>query len=347
VGAARRPLAGRPPARDARRARALIADAHSDLLLELVHRRLEERPFERHWLEPLQRGGVGLQVCAVYVGVEDIPEAALRRAIEATAAFNRAVRECDRVVRVGSRADLDGLGDQIGLVLSLEGCEPLGADPESIDVFWELGVRMVSLTWNRRNAFADGCTEPPGGGLSAAGGQLVDRLVELGIAIDLAHASERTFDDVLARCGDAPVLVSHAGCRAVHDIPRNLSDDQLAALAERDGVLGVMLIPFAVGDDSLDRAIDHVEHAAAVMGDRGVALGGDFIRQVHDATGGGRPDPTLPPGVLGQALEGLAGPGDYGAFVEALRRRGWEGERLDGLLHGNLLRVLRRALPAA
>jgi membrane dipeptidase len=233
-------------------------------------------------------------------------------------------------------------------VLSLEGCEPLGADPESIEIFWLLGVRMVSLTWNRRNAFADGCTEPPGGGLSTLGRELVDRLVALGVAVDLAHASERTFEDVLDRTGDAPVLVSHAGCRAVHDIPRNLSDDQLAALAERDGVLGVMLIPFAVGDPpTIDHAIDHVEHAAAVMGDGGVALGGDFIRQVHDATGGGRPDPTLPPGVLAQAVEGLAGPQDYGAFVDALRRRGWDGERLDGLLRGNLLRVLRRALPAA
>ena len=285
-------------------------------------------------------------MCAVYVGVEDIPEAALRRAVEQVAAFGRAVRESDRVGAVRTRADLDALGDRIGLVLSLEGCEPLGTDPESIDVFWHLGVRLVGLTWNRRNAFADGCSEPPGGGLSTLGRELVDRLVWLGAAIDLAHASERTFEDVLARSGDAPVLASHAGCRAIHDIPRNLSDDQLAALAERDGVLGVMLIPFAVGEPAtLDRAIDHVEHAAAVMGDSGVALGGDFIRQVHDATGGGRPDPTLPPGVLGQAIEGLVGPEDYGAFVEALRQRGWEGERLEGLLRGNLLRVLRRALP--
>ena len=344
MGAARRPLAGRPPARDAD---ALIADAHSDLLLELVHRRLEERPFEQHWLGPLEQGDVGLQACAIYVGVEDIPEAALRRAVEAVAAFGRAVRECDRVAHVRTRADLDALGDRIGLVLGLEGCEPLGSDPEAIDVFHELGVRMVGLTWNRRNAFADGCSEPAGGGLSMAGIELVDRLVAHGIAIDLAHASERTFADVLDRSGDAPVLISHGGCRALHDIPRNFSDGQLAAIAERGGVLGAMLIPFAVGEPAtLDRVVDHVEHAASVMGDSGVALGGDFTVQLERATGGGRPDPLLPPGELGRAVEGLAGPEHYPALVEVLKRRGWEGERLDALLHGNLLRVLRRALPA-
>jgi membrane dipeptidase len=345
VGATRRPLAGRAPPRDAR---VLIADAHNDLLLELVHRRLEERPFERHWLPQLERGGVSLQVCPMYVGVEDLPESALRRAVEQVAAFGRAVREAERVAAVRTSGDLDGLGDRIGLVLSLEGCEPLGSDPEAIDVFWELGVRMVGLTWNRRNAFADGCAEPAGGGLSTLGRALVDRLVGLGAAIDLAHASERTFADVLERSGDAPVLVSHAGCRAVHDIPRNVSDDQLRSLAERGGVLGVMLIPLAVGQPAtIERVVDHVVHAASVMGDDGVALGGDFTRQLHRATGGGRPDPLLPPGELDQAVGGLAGPADYGALVEVLRRRGWDGERLAGLLRGNLLRVLRRALPAA
>ena len=152
---------------------------------------------------------------------------------------------------------------------------------------------------------------------------------------------------MLERSGDAPVLVSHAGCRGVHDIPRNLSDDQLRALAERDGVLGAMLIPFSVGEPAtLDRAIDHIEHAASVMGDRGVALGGDFTVQLDAATGGGRPDPLVPPGLLAQGVEGLAGPEDDPALVDALRGRGWDGERLEGLLRDNLLRVLRRALPS-
>ena len=141
-------------------------------------------------------------------------------------------------------------------------------------------MRMASLTWNRRNAFADGVAAK--GGLKRLGRELVDRLVELGVVVDLAHASPRTFADVLERTGDAPVVVSHAACRRVNDHPRNLTDEQLRALAERRGLLGLMLHPLAIDAERrrIDRAIDHLEHAAEVMGWERLCLGGDFIRRL-------------------------------------------------------------------
>ena len=132
------------------------------------------------------------------------------------------------------------------MLLSLEGCEPLGTNPELIEVFWELGVRMASLTWNRRNAFADGAGEPGHGGLSTLGRELVARLVELRVVLDLAHASDRTFADVLEAASDATFVVSHAGCRAIVDTPRNISDEQLRAIADRGGVFCVMMLPLVV-----------------------------------------------------------------------------------------------------
>src|SRR5262245_55596617 len=146
--------------------------------MELVHRRAEERPFERVWLPNLVAGGVGLQVCPLFADVEGGDERALADVLAQTTAFRRALAECpDRVVHLYTSTDLDRLGERIGLVLSLEGCEPLGSRPELIEVFWALGVRMVALTWNRRNAFADGAGEPGHGGLSSLGRELVARLV--------------------------------------------------------------------------------------------------------------------------------------------------------------------------
>ncbi len=331
-----------------------IADAHNDLLMELAFRAGEENPFARHWLGPLERGGVQLQVCAVFVPFEHLPEGALRVALQQVAACHRAVREnADRVVLVRTRADLELVerGERLGLVLGLEGAEPLGYDPGLADVFWELGVRLASLTWQRRNAFADGNGEPPGGGLSDLGRRLVERLTRLGMIVDLAHASDRTFADVLEHAPDATVLASHTACRALVDTPRNLSDEQLRALAERDGVAGIFAIPLFTDPErrSLERLVDHIDHAIAVAGEAHVALGGDFVRQLvrSGAVQVNQADLRLPPGyTLDAAIEGLAGPEDYPRLVAALRARGHDDERLDALLFGNLRRVLRRGLPA-
>ncbi len=327
----------------------MIVDAHNDLLLELVRRSEEERPFERYWLGALEAGGVGLQVCPTFVGEEHLLQATPCALLQA-AAFHRALWECpDRVVQVRARADLDRLDGRVGLMLSMEGVEPLGYDPGLIDVFWALGVRMVSLTWNRRNAFADGLAEPEGGGLSRLGERLVDRLAELGAILDLAHASERTFEGVLERAGEATVVVSHAGCRAVCETPRNLADGQLHALAERGGVLGIMALPLTVDPEAptLERLVDHVDHAVSVMGIEHVGLGADFIHQVARAEGAQDTRNTLmPPGMkLDAVVEGLEGPADYPSLVEALRRRGYDGARLDAILGGNFLRLFRAALP--
>ena len=115
-------------------------------------------------------------------------------------------------------ADLDAAltPGRLGLVLSIEGMEPLGYDPGLIDVFCALGVRMASLTWNRRNPFADGSAESPLGGLSQIGRALVDRMVALPIAFDLAHANEGTFSELLERTGDRP------GAREPRTLPGRL-----------------------------------------------------------------------------------------------------------------------------
>jgi membrane dipeptidase len=332
----------------------MIADAHTDLLLELAHRehRLGETDvFAQTWLPLLAAGGVGLQVCPIFVELDRQPEGTLREALAQATSFLRATRENPgRVAAVRSAADLDLVerGERIGLLLSLEGVEQFGYEVWPADAFWELGVRMASLTWNRRNPYADGAAES--GGLSRLGGRLVDRLVGLGVVLDLAHASPATFADVLARSGDAPVLVSHAACRAVNDHPRNATDEQLRALADRRGLLGLMLHPLAIGHEqrTVARVIDHLEHAASVMGIDGVCLGGDFVQRLSQVLPPFSPllDGLLPAGLEeGSSIEGLAGPEDYPTLVDALAARGWPAADIDAVTSANLLGFLRRALP--
>lgn len=329
----------------------MIADAHNDLLLELVLRRDEPNPFAAHWLPKLRAGGVTLQVCALYTGGGPVDNTRAS-ADELLDAFRRVFDENgDAAFHVRSREDLAAEDSRIGLLLSMEGVEALGDDPSAFAHFWDAGVRMVGLTHNAPNAFAGGL-DTPDQGLTDRGRALVDGLAPRGVVIDLAHASERTFYEILEHAPTATVIVSHACCRAVHDVPRNLADEQLTALAERDGFVGMMALALTVGGDaSIERLLDHLDHAVHVMGDDHVGLGTDVIDQVTESelsfgnellpivvdareAGGGR---------LG--LRDFTGPEHFAALVAALRARGYEGERLEGILSGNLRRILSRALP--
>lgn len=333
----------------------MIADAHLDLLLELAHRELrvgERDTFGRTWLPLLEQGGVGLQVCPVFVPLEYQPEGALREALGQATLLIRAARENpDRVVHVRRRSDLDDVeaGRRIGLVLSLEGVEQFGYETWPAETFHELGMRMAGLTWNRRNPFADGAADD--GGLSRLGRALVDRLVELGVVVDLAHASPAAFSEILARVAGAPLICSHAACRAVNDHPRNLTDEQLRALVEAGGMLGLMIHPLAIGHEqrTVARVVEHLEHAVEVMGADRVCLGGDFTTRLAqvlppmpEPADGLKPEGLAP----GAGIEGLKGPEDYPTLVAALHARGWKAEEVDAVCSANLLGLLRRALPA-
>jgi membrane dipeptidase len=330
----------------------VIADAHVDLLLELAyreHRLGETEVFGRTWLPLLEAGSVALQICPAYVELELQPEGSLREALRQVTALHRAAREHpDRVSIVRSRGDLDAIegGERIGLMLALEGVEPFGYEVATADLFWELGLRMAGLTWNRRNPFADGAAEE--GGLSRLGRLLLARFAELGIVLDLAHASPQLFAECL-ELFEGRICVTHAGCRAINDHPRNLTDDQLRALAERDGVFGLMLHPLAIDPErpTLERVLDHLEHAAEVIGPDRICLAGDWTKRLHEVMPEpSRPDGLMPPGLAeGSAIEGLSGSEDYPALVDALRARGWDGERLEGVLSRNLLGFLRESLP--
>ncbi len=332
----------------------MIADAHTDLLLELAHRELrfgETGAFGRTWLPLLDQGGVGLQVCPVFVELAYQPEGALREALGQATLLLRAAREnAGRVLRVLTRSDLEEAvsSGQIGLVLSLEGVEQFGYETWPAESFYELGMRMASLTWNRRNPFADGAADT--GGLSRLGRELVDRLVELGVVVDVAHASPAAFAETVTRVGEAPLICSHAACRAINDHPRNLTDEQLRSLAGAGGLLGLMIHPLAIGheDRSIARVVAHLEHAVDVMGVDRVCLGGDFTTRLVEVLPP-LPEPAdglMPEGLRpGAGIEGLKGPEDYPALVSALRERGWTAEDVEAVCSVNLLDLLRRSLP--
>jgi membrane dipeptidase len=317
-----------------------VADGHSDLLQELVFAEGEgdENPLRSRWLDQLRDGGVVLQVCAVYRDPEAEGDG-VRELLRQARSFHAAVADNPEVFAVRDRHDLEHVAaDRVGLVLGIEGVSAFGEDLWLLDVVAELGVRVLGLTWNEQNAFAHGCDHE--GGLTSLGEQLVDRLPSLGMVVDLAHASPQTVADVLARAPAGSAFVSHASCRTIYDHRRNLTDDQLTAVAGHGGIVCLMPHPLVVDPTrpTLEHFIDHIEHAVAVIGVDRVGLGGDFLKQIAQSLNWG--DHVVEGIKVDATLEGLDGPGDYPHLFEALRTRGYSQSDVEAIAGGNLLRFL-------
>jgi membrane dipeptidase len=166
---------------------------------------------------------------------------------------------------------------RLGIIFSFESADMLGGRLEAFEVFRDLGVRVMQLSYNRRSPFAAGVMEPDGGGLSPLGRDALKEMNRLGIAVDLSHANARTTTDAL-ELSTRPPLMTHAGCAVIHAHPRNKTDEQLRALAARGGVVGIYDLPYLTASPrqpTLDDYLAHLEHALEVAGEDHVGIGSD------------------------------------------------------------------------
>ena len=182
------------------------------------------------------------------------------------------------LVGVRSVADLrDAKASQkLGLILGFQDAVPIEDDLGRIEEFYELGVRIVQLTYNVVNKIGSGCLAADDGGLSELGVEVVDCLDERRVLIDLSHCGPRTTLDGI-RASRRPVSITHSGCRAVFDHPRSKDDATLRLLAENGGVVGIYLMPFLnpSGPPSAAHVLAHIEHALDVCGEDHVGIGSD------------------------------------------------------------------------
>jgi membrane dipeptidase len=167
--------------------------------------------------------------------------------------------------------------NKIGLMLGFQYTSFFEQNPDRIETFRQLGVRIMQLTYNNRSLFGDGCLEPGNAGLSKAGVAAVKKMNDLGVAVDLSHSGYRTTSEGIAASAK-PVLISHAGCAAVYAHPRNKPDEILKALADRGGYFGVYLMPYVVASPAVptrEHVLNHLVHAIDVCGADHVGIGSD------------------------------------------------------------------------
>jgi membrane dipeptidase len=250
----------------------------------------------------------------------------------------RLLDACDGAVRLIKNVDdLDAClaGEALGVVLHFEGAEPIDEDLDALEVWYAAGLRSLGPVWSRQNAFAHGVpfrypsSPDTGPGLTDAGVKLIRRCAELGIAIDLSHLNAAGFWDV-ARHLDGPLIASHSCVNAICPTARNLTDDQLDAIASSGGLVGINFDVGSLradgaddGDTPLSAIADHARYIADRCGVDHVALGSDFdgATMPHEV-----PDASA-----------------YQRVLAALEAAGFENDEVDRIAWKNWRRVLAAA----
>jgi len=323
---------------------ALVVDTHCDTLQCLfpgrgsppitplrVESGLGGRSDKGHLDIPrMVEGGVDCQVFAVFAAPEAHPPRPLNVALQLIDVFYRECeKNADRIVPVFSYEEIIAANrdEKIAALLSVEGGEALEGKMGVLRMLYRLGVRMMSLTWNWRNELADGVGEEgTTGGLSNLGVRVVEEMNRLGMIIDVSHLSDAGFWSLM-NITKGPVMASHSNCRALCNHRRNLTDDQIRAIAEKGGVIGVTFPANFIHAEkaTVERLVDHVDHIVKLVGADHVGLGSDF-----DGT-------TKVP-------EGLEDVTRMPNITKALVARGYPEEDIRKILGENHLRVFKEIL---
>ncbi|MBN1682157.1 dipeptidase [Candidatus Bathyarchaeota archaeon] len=314
---------------------AIVIDTHCDSLGGYLPSRgrptkvfAEDNETGQIDLPKLVKGGVTCQVFAICTASGPIvPDATFRALKQVDYFYNvmnklpnfTGVTTADEIVEAKNKGVVTGL-------LALEGAEPLMGDIALMRVFYQLGFRMISFCHNNRTPWADGLGfKRSEGKLPELGVKGLEEIQRLGIVFDVSHITDHGFWDVCDLM-KGPFIASHSNCRALCDVPRNLTDDMIHALADHDGVMGMNYLGGFVAKENanLEKMVDHIDRIVNLVGPNHVGLGSDY-------DGGGR-------------LPELNDTSMVPNMTRELVKREYSDEDILKILGGNFLRVFKKVL---
>ena len=301
-----------------------ISDAHCDTLyaIAIEGKKPGECVVTR---ERMKKGGVGLQTFALFAG---------RKGPQGTP-YADGIAMLEAIPQIGVpvlTGDLPDVPPEVPTgIISCEGGEMLEGSLERLDEFHARArLRMIALTWNFENEIGHPAKLGPKGGLKPFGFELLKEMDRRGILPDTSHLNEAGFWDVCEKAA-LPPIASHSNCRWLCDVPRNLRKEQVKAIVERGGFIGVNFYGFFLKEDgraTMDDVVRHIDALCELGAEKVVGFGSDFDG-------------------IEVWPDGLAHPGEFGNLLDALRRRGYGEALLEDMAGMNLWRLLKRAERAA
>ncbi len=315
-------------------AQAVVVDTHVETPLLFTENRakLGNNPRGQVDLIKLKQGGVDVVFFSVFVNPWRYRKIAKSHADFIIKSIKEQVAAHPKEIALAySHADIQRIVAQgkIAALMGMEGGEPIGSDLKNVDYFYKQGVRYLSPTWSANTLLADSASQKAyWKGLSKFGKDVIKRMNELGMLVDVSHISDAAFADVL-KISTQPVIASHSGVRSVRLHARNLTNDMLKQLAKNGGTVGIYFYPpyIDVGRSSnLAKVVDHIDAAVKQVGAAHVGLGSDFD------------------GLDSAPPVGLENASKFPGITAELRKRKYSDEDIQLILGGSFMRVFEQVL---
>lgn len=315
-------------------AQAVVVDTHVEtpLLFTENGAKLGNNPRGQVDLLKLKQGGVDVVFFSVFVNPWRYRKIAKSHADFIIKSIKDQVAAHPKEIALAySHADIQQIVSQgkIAALMGMEGGEPLGSDLKNVDYFYKQGVRYLSPTWSANTLLADSASQKAyWKGLSKFGKDVVKRMNELGMLVDVSHISDAAFADVL-KISTQPVIASHSGVRSVRIHPRNLSNEMLKQLAKNGGTVGIYFYPPYIDvrrGSNLAKVVDHIDAAVKQVGAAHVGLGSDFD------------------GLDSAPPAGLENASKFPGITAELRKRKYSDEDIQLILGGSFMRVFEQVL---
>lgn len=310
----------------------MFVDFHCDTLYLLTEKDIDiaERNSESHIdVQRLIEGDVHLQVFAAFVEPKYMRKNAATMVLKMIDKMYQLIEKTDKFKLILNADDINSAKNEnkIGALLSIEGGEALEGDISLLRIFYKLGIRALTLTWSLRNDLGDGVDGAESSGLTDFGKQVVKEMNNLGMIVDVSHLNERGFWDVID-ISEKPIIASHSDCKSLCRHKRNLKDEQIKAIAQKGGVIGINFAPHFLRDDgkaTIDDVLNHIDHISELVGTKYVGFGSDFDG-------------------IDKTPEGLHDVSCFPKLLDGLKNRGYTNEEINNICHGNFENLIKQIL---
>jgi membrane dipeptidase len=337
----------------------LIVDAHSDYALKVFYDSVildKKNSLVKLHVPELKKGSVSIELLTVGGDFDLFPGVNNRNPLTVFQIIDTQLQEIAqshkkcRLIQLKSDFEISARSEVIGFMFALEGCGMIGSDFSILRNYYRLGLRCVMLTHNERNLLADGCGVRSPQGLTKLGYTFIDEVENLGIILDVSHISDPSFWDIIDYYSN-PVIASHSNVRRLCDNVRNLTDEQIIAIAEKKGVIGMNFYGGFIDKNknhvNTERLIDHMDYIRDLVGIDHLGIGPDFLNYVDKDLSQEIQKSTLSIGIEPKNtghLEEFRDVSTLPKIIASLRERNYSINEIKKITGENFIRVYKAIL---